>query len=169
MPTMMSRSGILIVSAFLLVFATLLGCGSTADSSVATSESTDVVKGQIAACLERGGASFADSPSDLTFLKEAEAEESVSKPGFFYEKKTKRLVEVWTAARFEQRPLDWTIWFGQPFSADLTPLEIVEDAPSESFVMFVNRPSQRVRARTNTCLRFGDPEGHINFHPIHPG
>src|SRR3954468_3144242 len=166
MPALRAQKGAQLVSLFLVITsAALFGCGSAASSSVETTQFKQSVESQIAMCLERGGASLATSPEDLTFLIEAEANESVSKVGVFYEKRTRQVIQTGTAATFELHPPEWSVWFGQSlksyFNSALSPIELVEAPPSGSFVMFVNHPSRRERARTTSCLRIGgSAEGH---------
>jgi hypothetical protein len=128
------------------------------------------LESSIARCLDQGGATSARSPDDLMFLRRSEsAEEAVSKNGLYYDRRTKQIVRQWNAATFERRPPEWTIWFGQSIENDLSPIELIEAQPAESFVMFVKQPSSQQRRLTDACLRFGSrSNGNIHFHPIHP-
>jgi hypothetical protein len=165
MPTLMIRKLRILGPPLLIASISLAGCGSTASPSATTKPYKTSVKSKVAGCLERGGASFATSLRDLAFLKQAEDDESVSRVGLAFDKETKQIVRVWTAATFERHPPEWTIWFAQPLSTDMSPFEVLAAKPKNGFVMFVNRPSQRERAETSACLRIGSSGSQVQFSP----
>jgi hypothetical protein len=159
-----------IYSLLLLVCAmALLGCGSEAGTSAASGTSEVAQTSEIAGCLERAGASSATSPKDLGFLRTAEEKGSVSKVGLMFDKKTRQIVRKWTAATFENKPAEWSVWFAQPLNTNFSPLELVDAQAENDFVMFVLRPSRRQQAMATACLEIGGTGENVNFHPIHPG
>jgi hypothetical protein len=93
----------------------------------------------------------------------------VSKIGLVFDRNTKQIVRKWTEATFERNAPGWSVWFAQPVSTDLSPYEVLKTRLDNGFVMFLNRPSRREQAKSNSCLQFGGSGGKVNFHAVHPG
>ena len=131
-----------------------VACGTT--EGVAESSTSPLVapkKGSMEACLLSAGAKRAGNEAQLAFLKRAEAEDEVDKPGFVFDKVTKTIVRLWETAASEGRTPEWAVWFGQPFEDDREPLDIVKERPPKSFVAFVRNPGERVWKRASQCPR----------------
>jgi len=108
-------------------------------------------RGSMETCLLQAGAAKAGSVGQLGFIKRAEEEDEVAKPGFVWDKVTRTFVWLWETASSEGRPPKWAIWFGQPFGGDLEPFEIIEEDPPKTFVLFVRNPTPTQWKKMNWC------------------
>jgi len=138
---------------FILMAMAMIACGTANSSggSESISASAKPKKGSMEACLLAAGAKKAVNRSQLAFLERAEDENEVDKPGLVFDKVTKTVVRLWETKASENRPPDWAVWFGQPFESDLEPLEIVDEHPAESFVVFAENPSRKKWKHFNQC------------------
>jgi len=157
------------VSTFIAVFScglSALGCGSNSEVN-AGERIPQAHPRSIEACLERSGAHRATELRDLAFLTVAEANEEVSKPGLAYDRVTNTVVRIWQGAIKEEHPPGWSIWFGQPFEEDRGPREIAVDGSQGTFVMYVNRPSGKLRRMADDCFeRKGEKHVKPSLHSV---
>lgn len=131
-----------------------VACSSGTGRSSLTSPDHRIAPHSIEACLHRAGATIATSQRELQFLSQAESRDEVSKVGFVWDKIANVFVRIWQATTFEGHPPAWTIWFGQPFSNNGSPMEIVQGGTRNSYVAFVNHPSAQLRQLVDRCVRF---------------
>jgi hypothetical protein len=137
----------------------LSACGSTSATALGKEGSgltndQALREGSIGACLIKHGASLARSSRDLLFLSRAEEKRGVSKPGLAWDSIAKIVVKVWTESSAEGQPPRWTVWFGEPAGKYLTPIEIVEKRPADSYVVFRRHLTDHKRHRMSDCLTF---------------
>jgi len=128
------------------VVALMAGCGS--ESSGRSSSAIDFGKTTVASCLRENNAVFAESTGDLEFFSEAEAEETASKFGFFYDESAKLFIELWEDG---DDPREWLMWSAQPFEDDESPSGIMESGPSNAYVAFILEPSPSQRRSLKAC------------------
>ena|ERR1700704_51236 len=154
MPTMMRTywSVLLCVGGLIVSVTLFAACGGSRNEE--RSAAINFGKATVASCLKNGGASFANSTDELDFLSQAEDNEEVSKFGFAYDKAAKVVVNVWNKAQFEDQPSEWTLWIGQPFGDQRSPVEIVDSNAPRSYVAFVVRPRPAARRQVNSCVQF---------------
>lgn len=153
---MPKRRQILASSLLLTVACVFWACGS--DDATSTASSASAVKGSVQECLENGGATRAQSATDLGFLSKAEAGDEVARLGFTYDRKTNQIVSVWSEESSGRRLPSWLVWFAESLS-DVeghvtSPEELVEAGGHDTYVYFVNNaPKQKVH-RLTKCIRF---------------
>jgi hypothetical protein len=151
MPTMKDiQSRLSLLIPMLVLSRCLIACGEQQTSSTNQNTAAEFVHGTVGACLVHAGAAHAISSDDLQFLKEAEANDEVSKPGFAYDRKAKVIVSIW-----EQSSIGGIVWIGQPFGKSLSPYEIVDSDPPHSYVMFINSNAKsEIRNKAERCITF---------------
>jgi hypothetical protein len=133
--------------------ASMLGCGAS-DGKESVSKYPVGQRGSIQACLERRGAVPAFGSSDLAFLAAAEANDSVSKPAFVYDKVAKLVVDIWEGLATDAGYPEWTLWYAHLFGESIDPRDIVEDHPAKSYVFYINKPSLSESRRVRSCVGF---------------
>lgn len=148
----------------------IISCGGSGQDDRSTNK-VQLPRHSVGACLQDGGAIFARSTQDLSFLAEAEAADQVSKPGFAYDRRGKVAISVWTDALSDSNAPQWTIWIGQPFGETRSPFEIAGAAPPHSYVLYVNHPTTRMQGQLSTCIDFSGPanSGKVYEHSVVPG
>lgn len=131
---------------FVLALLLLPGCGGQ-DPADALSD-VDFDKATLASCLKASGARFAETSEDLEFFSQAETEDTASLFGFTYDKSAELFVDLWEDG---EDPRVWLLWAAQPFEKDMSPFEIVDSAPSRSYVALMLRPSLQEQRAAKTC------------------
>jgi hypothetical protein len=141
----------------LAIAATLfIGCATSNGNQASNSDSSDQTakvnfsKLTVARCLRNGGATFAQSADQLSFLAQAEAHDMVTPYGFAYDRTAKLFIELWSKARYRDHR-EWLMWIGRPFNQKKSPFEIVNLSPSKSYVAYAIRPDPAQRRTLKSC------------------
>jgi hypothetical protein len=124
----------------------LLGCGTDGPSN--TQSGIDFTGNTLAKCLKDNGAKFAVDAGELDFFSAAETEDSASMFATYLDRPTKLFVQQW---RDGEDPREWLLWQAQPFNEERLPVEIVESPSSESYVAYVESPSQDQEQSLESC------------------
>lgn len=127
-------------------------CGDT--EATATAPLPKIVDKSIGSCLVEAGASRAVNANDLSFLAQSEADEQVSKAALAFDRRARQFVRYWTGPSPNGPAPTWLLWFGQPYSAERSPMEIAELHPPKSYVLFIDHPTRAQRKDVAKCIEF---------------
>lgn len=130
---------------------TLPACGGADTSNEVTHT---FAKSSVARCLQKAGATFAQSTGELSFLSDAEVNDKVSKVGISFDRADKVVVNLWSKHTLERGMPDWLMWIGQPFDQQRSPSEIVDMQVAGSYVAYIVGPSRLERRKLNSCIDF---------------
>jgi hypothetical protein len=137
----------------------LSACGADsskpeAAANTRTSATTTKYEETVEECLIEVGVQFAVVPHDIHFLAQARRNQNVLDRGFEHESQDNVVVRVLTAR--DGGPEKWTIWYSQPPSESLSPRQILEESPPNSYVAFKTWPKPSFRHEVSRCVEFSD-------------